>query len=91
MKYVAFVFAALALLTPAIAPSAYAVDFDELRRENRDKDAVYDELRRGHQSEVKAVDFDKLRRQNLEKDAVDFDELRRENRDKDALNGFLPE
>ena len=59
--------------------------FDELRRENLDKDATQvEELRRGHQDGIKSVDFDKLRRENLDKDAVDFDELRRENLDKDA-------
>ena len=44
------------------------VNFDQLRRENLDKDGV---------------DFDQLRRENLDKDAVDFDQLRRENLDKD--------
>ena len=44
------------------------VDFDQLRRENLDKDAV---------------DFDQLRRENLDKDAANFDELRRENLDID--------
>ena len=46
---------------------AGGVDFDQLRRDNLDKDAV---------------DFDQLRRENLEKDAVDFDQLRRENLDR---------
>ena len=63
-----------------------AVDFDELRRENLDKDAVavdFDELRREN-LDKDGVDFDELR---LDKDyvAVDFDELRRENLDKDAV------
>ena len=70
-----------------------AVDFDELRRENLDKDAVavdFDELRRENlDKDYVAVDFDELRRENLDKDAVavDFDELRRENLDKDFLIG----
>jgi uncharacterized DUF497 family protein len=60
------------------------VDFDQLRRENLDKDAVnLDELREENLS--KGIDFDQLRRENLDKDAVDFDELRRENLDKDAM------
>ena len=46
---------------------AGGVNFDQLRRDNLDKDAV---------------DFDQLRRENLEKDAVDFDQLRRENLDR---------
>ena len=49
-----------------------------MRRENLDKDAVYEVLAKG-------VDFDELRRENLDKDAVNFDELRRENLDKDAV------
>ena len=40
MKRFAIVFAALALVAGAIAPTAYGVDFDELRRENLDKDAL---------------------------------------------------
>lgn len=60
----------LGLLLVATAPANSAVDFDQLRRENLEKDATYDELRRGYQEGVKAVDFDKLRRENLEKDAA---------------------
>jgi len=79
MKCIALAFTALTALSIAVAPAAYAApDFDELRRENLDKDAV---------------NFDELRRENLDKDAiteiqvkgVDFDELRRENLDKDML------
>ena len=47
-----------------------AVNFDELRRENLDKDAVYEVLAKG-------IDFDELRRENLDKDATDFEEQRR--------------
>ena len=81
--------------TIAIAPAAYAVtDFDQLRRENLDKDAVnFDELRRENldkdaiaEVQLKAISFDELRRENLDKDAVNFDELRRENLDKDAVS-----
>jgi uncharacterized DUF497 family protein len=66
-------------------PVAYAgVDFDQLRRENLEKDAVnFDELRQENRNKV---DFDQLRRENLDKDAVDFDQLRRENLDKDAVS-----
>jgi RecJ-like exonuclease len=100
---------ALALASVAVTPFVYgtpnfaglrsntqgqtAVDFDELRRENLDKDAVavdFDELRRENlDKDLIAVDFDELRRENLDKDsvAVDFDELRRENLDKDVAIG----
>jgi uncharacterized DUF497 family protein len=62
------------------------VDFDQLRRENLEKDAVnFDELREENRNKV---DFDQLRRENLDKDAVDFDQLRRENLDKDAVFEF---
>ena len=91
MKRFVLTLTALTLFSTAITPAAYAVDFDELRRENRDKDATQlEELRRGHQDGIKAVDFDKLRRENRDKDAVDFDRLRRENRDKDAVDFALP-
>ncbi|NEQ48326.1 MAG: hypothetical protein F6K00_34260 [Leptolyngbya sp. SIOISBB] len=79
MKRIALAVTALTIASIAVtAPASHAaVDFDELRRENLDKDAV---------------DFDELRRENLDKDAVyevvaavDFDELRRENLDKDAI------
>ena len=74
MQRFALVLAVLTLVTTAAiaAPPARAVDFDELRRENLDKDAVQDELRRGHQDGIKSVDFDKLRRENLDKDAAGF-------------------
>ena len=79
MKRIALALTALTAVTIAIAPASYAAPgFDELRRENLDKDAVYEVL-------VKGVDFDELRRENLDKDAVDFDELRRENLEKDAV------
>ncbi|MGF1458791.1 MAG: hypothetical protein ACFBSG_07165 [Leptolyngbyaceae cyanobacterium] len=56
MKRLALALTALTAVTIAIAPATYAaVDFDELRQENLDKDAV---------------DFDELRRENLDKDAV---------------------
>ncbi|MEM0979427.1 MAG: hypothetical protein AAGH78_04045 [Cyanobacteria bacterium P01_H01_bin.58] len=57
-----------------------AVDFDQLRRENLDKDAVSDDQLEGVAG---GVNFDQLRRENLDKDAVDTDQLRRENLDKD--------
>lgn len=77
MKRFSLTLAALTLATVVAAPATVhtTLDFDELRQENLDKDAV---------------DFDQLRRENLDKDAalevkgVDFDQLRRENLDKDA-------
>ncbi|MBE7385905.1 MAG: hypothetical protein F6J95_031520 [Leptolyngbya sp. SIO1E4] len=95
MKRIAFALTALTVASIAVSTpvSHAAVDFDELRRENLDKDAVnFDELRRENLDkdavetiQVKAIDFDELRRENLDEDAVDFDELRRENLDKDAV------
>lgn len=92
MKSLAIVLTAL-LSTAAIAPLAHATpDFDQLRRENLDKDAIAEiqisaldfyELREDDRN--KGVDFDQLRRENLDKDAVDFDQLRRENLDKDPI------
>ena len=84
MKSLAIVLTAI-LSTAAIAPVAYATpDFDQLRRENLEKDAVnFDQLREENLN--KGIDFDQLRRENLDKDAVDFDQLRRENLDKDAI------
>ena len=71
MKAIALTLTALTAVTVAIAPASYAApNFDELRQENLDKDAV---------------DFDELRQENLDKDAVDFDELRQENLEKDAV------
>ncbi|ASC74170.1 hypothetical protein XM38_051450 [Halomicronema hongdechloris C2206] len=75
---------ALSLLTVAAlgvvaAPAAYAekVDFDELREENLDKDAVnFDILRQRNLEKSEKVDFDELREENLDKDAVNFDILR---------------
>ena len=73
MKRFAIALTALTIASVAVAPTTYAaVDFDQLRQENLDKDAV---------------DFDQLRRENLDKDAIveiqikgiDFDQLRREN------------
>jgi len=57
MKRIAFALTALTAAAIAVAPASYAApDFDELRRENLDKDAV---------------SFDELRRENLEKDAAE--------------------
>ncbi len=79
MKRFALVLTALTAVTVAIAPASYAApDFDELRRENLDKDAVIEVSLRGE-------DLDELRRRNLDKDAVNFDELRRENLEKDEI------
>ena len=79
MKRIALALTALTAVSIAIAPASYATpDFDELRQENLDKDAVYEVLAKG-------IDFDELRRENLDKDAVDFDELRQENLEKDAI------
>ncbi|MGD1859707.1 MAG: hypothetical protein ACFB0E_07030 [Leptolyngbyaceae cyanobacterium] len=86
MKRIAFALTALTAVSMAIAPASYAaVDFDELRRENLDKDAVnFDELRRENLDKdavfevaVKGVDFDALRRENLDKDAISEQEQRR--------------
>jgi len=75
----------------ANAPATYAApDFDELRRENLDKDAVeFDELRRENldkdaviELQIKGVDLDELRRENLDKDAISVDELGQENLEK---------
>ena len=69
------------LITGAVMPAQAAengkIDFDQLRRENLDKDAI---------------NRDELRRENLEKEdgKIDFDQLRRENLDKDALAQPLP-
>lgn len=67
------VFTSVALVVCTSLPSVANVNpnFDQLRRENLDKDAV---------------DFDVLRRENLDKGAVDFDVLRRENLEKDAVS-----
>ncbi|MEM9504647.1 MAG: hypothetical protein AAGA01_11900, partial [Cyanobacteria bacterium P01_E01_bin.43] len=84
MKRIALALTALTAVTLAIAPASYAaVDFDELRQENLEKDAAsFDQLRRENlekdaitEIQVKTIRFDDLRRENLDKDAVDFDEL----------------
>ena len=94
MKRIALALTALTAVSIAIAPASYAApDFDELRQENLEKDAInLDELRRENLEkdavrdiQVKSISFDELRQENLDKDAVDFDELRRENLDKDAV------
>lgn len=48
MRHFALALTALTVATLAIAPAAYATDkFDELRRENLEKDAVdFDDVRR---------------------------------------------
>lgn len=74
-----FTTAALVFCTSQPSPATADPNFDQLRRENLDKDAVAE-------MQLKAVDFDALRRENLDKDAVDFDQLRRENLDKDGVN-----
>jgi len=89
----------LAAFTFSPAVSA-APDFDQLRRENLDKDAIT--LEQQTLDKSSKVDFDQLRQENLDKDAVadfgqrrghqvgvkavDFDQLRRENLDKDAVD-----
>jgi hypothetical protein len=84
-----FTISLLTVLIAAIqvAPTTYAAThFDELRRENLEKDASsLDELRRENLEKSGKPDFDQLRRENLEKDAVNLDELRRENLEKDAI------
>ncbi len=77
MKGLTIAFITAATLMAGVAMPSQAtedskIDFDQLRRENLDKDAV---------------DHDQLRRENLEKEdgKIDFDQLRRENLDKDAI------
>ena len=86
MKRFALTLLTTAIASTAIAPIAFAApDFDQLRRENLDKDAVGIEQRRGHQEGLKFEKLDELRRENLDKDAVNIDQLRRENLEKDAV------
>ena len=112
MKRITLSLLSVALIAGAIAPVAQAAAlestpavsrFDQLRRENLDKDQnSLNELRRRQTQGSKGVDFDQLRRENLDKDqnnlndlhsqhlgvkGVDFDQLRRENLDKDQ-NSF---
>lgn len=68
---------ALSLLTLAVAsavvPAASAApDFDQLRRENLEKNAIsLDELREENRNKSGKYDhFDELRRENLEKNAI---------------------
>lgn len=80
-----------ALFAVAVAPAAYAVDFDGLRRESLEQNAKHEELRRGYREGVKASDkdahYEELRRGYQEGvKAVDFDQLRRENLEKDAVD-----
>lgn len=72
----------------AVAPGAFAAsDFDQLRRENLDKDVIDLYILR-QENRDKSDKFDQLRRENLDKDAAHFDQLRRENLDKDAVAIF---
>jgi hypothetical protein len=70
MKRIALSLLTAAISTTAFAPIAFAApDFDQLRRENLDKDAVtIDEIRRENLEKSGKVDFDQLRRENLDKD-----------------------
>ena len=104
MKYLAmslFTTAVLVICAPMSSTAGEPVDFDQLRRENLDKDAVSFSQFSQDKADDGKVDFDKLRRENLDKDAVDFnqlsqakaddgkvdfDKLRRENLDKDAVD-----
>lgn len=80
MKRFALSILAASVAAIAIVPIAYAVDFDQLRRENLEKSAVdFDRIRRENLEKSNAVDFDKLRRENLEKSTVNFYGLQRGN------------
>ena len=82
MKRIALSLFSVALVAGAIAPVAQAAAlesttavsrFDQLRRENLDKDQnSLDELRRRQTQGGKSVDFDQLRRENLDKDAITY-------------------
>ncbi|MEL6382484.1 MAG: hypothetical protein AAFQ89_08420 [Cyanobacteria bacterium J06626_18] len=99
MKKIALSLAMTAALAVCAATPSDAVEpnrFDQLRRENLDKDAVdFDALRRENlnksaiAAQVKGYsgdnDFDQLRRENRDKNAVNFDALRRENLNKSAV------
>jgi len=67
MKRLIYTLVTAVLATTALASTAAAVDFDELRRENLDKDQHSLDTLRSEHLELK-VDFDKLRRENLDKD-----------------------
>ena len=91
MKRIALALSALTAIAIALAPASYATpDFDELRQENLDKNAVnFDGLRQENLDNdavyevlAKGVDFNELRRENLDKDAVNTDELRQANLEK---------
>lgn len=80
MKRFALSVLATSVAAIAIVPIAHAVDFDQLRRENLEKDAVdFDRIRHENLEKSNAVDFDRLRQENLEKSTVNSNELRREN------------
>lgn len=77
MKRFALSILAASAAVIAIIPIAHAVDFDQLRRENLEKDAVdFDRIRRENLEKSNAVDFDRLRQENLEKSTVNSNELR---------------
>ena len=87
MKRISLSLITTAIAAAVLAPAAFAApDFDQLRRENLDKDAVtIDQIREENLEKSGKPDFDQLRRENLDKDAVDFDQLRRENLDLDYV------
>ena len=85
MKRIALSLLSVALVAGAIAPDTQAATlestptasrFDQLRRENLDKDPnSLDELIRRQTQGGKNVDFDQLRRENLDKDQNSLDAL----------------
>lgn len=79
MKRTALSLMIATIASVALSPASFASpDFDQLRRENLDRDAIsLDQLRDANRE--KSDKLDQLRRENLDKDAVDFDRLRREN------------
>jgi hypothetical protein len=83
MKRFAFSLLATAIAMATLSPIAIAAsNFDQMRRDNLDKDAVdFDQARR--ESLKESTRLDDLRRDNLDKNAADFDQTRCENLDLD--------
>ncbi|MEO0537958.1 MAG: hypothetical protein AAF215_29380 [Cyanobacteria bacterium P01_A01_bin.123] len=77
MKRLALSLVTIAIASATLAPIANASpNFDQLRRENLDKDQNnFDELREEN-LDKEDNKFDRLRRENLDKDQNSFDELR---------------
>ncbi|MEM9818524.1 MAG: hypothetical protein AAF827_19235, partial [Cyanobacteria bacterium P01_D01_bin.6] len=82
MKRFALSLLTIVLASATVAPIAYAAsDFDQLRRENLEKDQnSLDQLRA--ENLEKSEKLDQLRRENLDKDQSNLDEIRAENLEK---------